>query len=36
LLTQGGAKVDFVPFNCEHGIAFEVIQKLAALLGKTA
>lgn len=35
LLAEGGAKVDFIPFNGEHGIAFEVIQKLAALVGQT-
>lgn len=32
LLAQSGANVEFVPFNGQHGIAFEVIQKLAQLL----
>lgn len=32
LLAQAGAKVEFVPFNGEHGIALEAIQKFAQLL----
>ena len=32
LLKAGGAEVEFVPFNGEHGIALEALQKLAQLL----
>ena len=32
LLKDSGANIEFIPFNGEHGIAFEVIQTLAGLL----